>query len=155
MQNINLLSEKKIKGDIYYFKNGLEGRKDDGREPWARYASFDYCFNYFQGFKNKKELADKRNIQNSCLHLAFYLASWGMLRGSSFLLQKSIKFYEPLIKYISEQGADLWRIDVPNYSNENIEKLITCSKGIKKILSDNFKGKTWKIIDGKRVWMEK
>lgn len=141
MREINLLDKKRIEDNLNCFKDGPNSGRDDGRRPWARYASFDYCFNYFQGFRNKKELISTKNIQNSCLHLAFYLASWGMLRGSSFLLQKSIKFYEPLIKYIIGKDNVFWKIDVPVYSEINIEKLIKCSKDIKKILSNNGKYK--------------
>lgn len=56
------------------------------RKPELRYASYDYCFNYFQSFYNNGtvvELASEANLQMSCLQLGFYLASWGMLRGSS------------------------------------------------------------------------
>ena len=59
-------------------------RKSKGRKPTERYASFDYCFNYFQSYKeagNQSALIDLANIQTSCLQLAFYLASWGMFRG--------------------------------------------------------------------------
>jgi len=140
MPKISLLDEKRISENLIDFENGFGDAKDDGRNPWARYSSFDYCFNYFQEFKNKKELINKENIQNSCLHLAFYLASWGMLRNS-FLLQKSIKFYEPLIKYISEKDDSFWGIDVPNYSEMNIERIMKCGDDIKKILSDNGKYK--------------
>lgn len=62
-----------------------------------RNASFDYCYNYF---RNSSADEIEQNIEKSCLHLMSYLASWGMLRGSSFLLKKSIKYYETLIKYI-------------------------------------------------------
>lgn len=145
MTKINLIKKEQIKRNLSSFENGLKDAKDDGRKPWARYASFDYCFNYFQGFKNKKEIFNKNNIQNSCLHLAFYLASWGMLRGSSFLLQKSIKFYEPLIRYISSKEEDFWKIDVNNYDKDNnIEKIVKCSDDIKKILGDN---KKYKVSD--------
>jgi hypothetical protein len=34
-----------------------------------RYASFDYCFNYFQSFKNKKDIISPENFEKSCLHL--------------------------------------------------------------------------------------
>jgi hypothetical protein len=54
--------------------------------PDARYASFDYCFNYFRSFREQDRTADiaaPQNLQMSCLQLGFYLASWGMLRGSS------------------------------------------------------------------------
>ena len=139
---MNLLNEEKIKENLEDFDKG-DQLKDDGRKPWARYASFDYCFNYFQSFKNKSDLADKTNIQNSCLHLAFYLASWGMLRNS-FLLQKSIKFYEPLIECISKQEPSFWNIDVPEYSDASINRLIDCKNQIKGILS--CKGK-YKVSD--------
>lgn len=141
MSKINQLSLKIIKEDLASFKNGLKDERDDGREPWARYASFDYCFNYFQEFKNKEEIAHKENIQTSCLHLAFYLASWGMLRGSSFLLQKSIKFYEKLIGYIAKKDVEFWKIDVASYSEKNIEQLVDCYNDIKKILSNDEKYK--------------
>jgi hypothetical protein len=55
-----------------------------GRLPDARYTSFDYCFNYFQPFRDQdrtKEIAARANMQVSCLHLGFYLASWGMFRA--------------------------------------------------------------------------
>ncbi len=62
------------------------------RSPEGRYASFDYCFNYFQDARERDELhglADGNGLLLSCLQLGFYLASWGMMRGSSRLLQKS------------------------------------------------------------------
>lgn len=133
-KEINLLNPKEIEENLKSFEKGMIYSKDEGRHPLARYASFDYCFNYFQGFKNKKEIA-KNNIQNSCLHLGFYLASWGMFHNS-FLLQKSIKFYEPLVEYIAEQENDFWKIDVSNYTDTNLEKLINCGKEIKNKLSN-------------------
>jgi len=60
------------------------------------YASFDYYYNYF--LKTKDLNVD---IEKSCLSLGFYLASWRILSGSSFLLQKSVKFLQPTVKYIS------------------------------------------------------
>lgn len=116
----------------------IEGNgKNKGRRPEERYASFDYCFNYFQSFKENgktHELARLGNLQNSCLQLAYYLASWGMLRGSSFLLKKSVKFYEPLIRYIAQVKKEIWDIDVHAYTDENIALLIECRNDIKKVL---------------------
>lgn len=134
MKEINLLTSDRIKKNLNYFEKGLINSKDEGRHPLARYASFDYCFNYFQGFKDKKNIA-QNNIQNSCLHLGFYLASWGMFHNS-FLLQKSIKFYEPLIEYVAEQENDFWEIDVSNYTDTNLERLINCGKEIKNKLNN-------------------
>ena len=50
------------------------------RAPQRRYTSFDYCFNYFQDYREQHrvaEMAAGENMQLSCLHLGFYLASWG------------------------------------------------------------------------------
>ena len=87
------------------------------RKSNERYASFDFCYNYFYSFykENKlSKLVNKNNIQMSCLQIGFYLASWGMIRGSSFLLKKSVKKFSNLIIAISKMDAKLWEIDVPN-----------------------------------------
>lgn len=106
------------------------------KDPRGRDASFDYCYSYFYSFYQKgklKDIANNENMQLSCLHLGFYLASWGMLRGSTILSKKSIKYYDELLKKISEMDKKLWEIDVDNYSEENIKLLIQCKEDIKKI----------------------
>ncbi len=70
----------------------------------------------------------------SCLQLGFYLASWGMMRGSSFLLEKSVRGYQKLIMSISEMDPQLWNIDVDCYTNENIGVLLDCKNQISNIL---------------------
>jgi hypothetical protein len=66
------------------------------RNAEHRYSSFDYCYNYF--YKNSDLTKD---MEKSCFELAFYLASWGMFRGSSFLLQKSAKYFVKTVEYIN------------------------------------------------------
>lgn len=127
-----------IKKNIEKFINGKG--KNKGRHPDERYASFDYCFNYFQSFKEKnkiEELSNEKNIQNSCLHLAFYLASWGMFRGSSFLLEKSSRHFIPLIKEISKFNPKIWRIDLNNYTEENVEILLEFRRKITEVLGES------------------
>ena len=112
----------------------LNGRgKSKGRQPCERFSSFDYCYNHFYSFYHDNrvsELADDRNLQMSCLQLGFYLASWGMLRGSSFLIEKSVKHYGNVISAISEMDPILWEIDVDSYSEENIDLLMDCKTRI-------------------------
>lgn len=103
------------------------GADSDGRKPNARYASFDYCFNYFQSFReagNVGAVAEPENIQLSCLHLGFYLASWGMLRGSAELLQKSARHLIPVVELIAGADAALWEIDAHCYTEPNIRQLL-------------------------------
>ena len=97
------------------------------RKPKERYSSFDYCYNYFYDFYKQdkiEELSNEKNLQISCLQLGFYLASWGMLRPSSFLIDKSAKHYEDLIEKISQMEPELWEIDVDNYNENNVYLLI-------------------------------
>jgi len=112
--------------NIIRYKEG--GGKDMGRQPDGRYASFDYCFNYFQTFREQNrigEICTPENIERSCFQLGFYLASWGMLRGSSFLLWKSIRFYRCLIEMIAHSDERLWGMDVDRYTDEdNIAMLL-------------------------------
>ena len=117
----------------------LKGRdKSKGRRPEERYATFDYCFNYFQSFREKGNIAAiaaPAHLQSSCLHLAYYLASWGMLRGGTVLLEKSLVFYKRLIKYFAGLNGDpVWEIDVPWYTAANIRKLLRLKDGIRKNL---------------------
>ncbi len=106
-----------------------------------RYASFDYCYNYFYSFYKKNQiskLADNQNIQMSCLQIGFFMASWGMMRGSSFLLKKSVRNYSKLIDEISNMSYKLWEIDVGNY-NENISLLLECKGQISSAFGDGNK----------------
>ncbi len=105
----------------------------NGRRPQERDASFDYCYNYFYGFYQRKrlpELANEENLQMSCLQLGFYLASWVMLRGSSFLLEKSVRNFADLIRTISKMNPVLWEIDLENYNDQNIALLLDCKRQI-------------------------
>jgi hypothetical protein len=133
---VNAMDQLDIETNIRKFIQG--NGQNNGLQPAERYASFDYCFNYFQCFREKgfiDQLSNPENIQLSCLQLCFYLASWGMLRGSSTLLQKSAKFYELLIIYIASAPQELWEIDADSYSPTNIELLLECRRGISMALS--------------------
>jgi len=88
--------------------------------PEHRYVSFDYCYNYF---KTTEDLTE--DMEKSCLHLGFYLASWGMLRNSH-LLQKSSKYFIKVIEYISNlKNTDAWEIDIDKYNDKNIRRKLS------------------------------
>ncbi len=111
--------------------------KDKGRHPDERYASFDYCYNYFQSFREQGRIEDicsPAHMQRGCLELGFYLASWGMLRGSSFLLGKSVKFYERLLQAIVRLDRMVWEVDVDSYTEKHIDLLLTARNAIQEAL---------------------
>ena len=71
--------------------------KDNGR-----YRSWKHCYSIFQKARQDKKL----DTDYLSLHLAFYLASWGMYRGSSFLLKKDYKIHETAVEIILEEKYD-------------------------------------------------
>lgn len=112
------------------------------RSPDERYSSFDYCYNYFHEFYeqgNIEAIASSTNVQLSCLQIGFFLASWGMLRGKAFLLQKSVKHYEKLISVMSKMPKSYWEIDADNYSEERILLLRDIYKQISGCLGEDDK----------------
>jgi len=114
-----------IVGNVEKFK--------ESSNPNDRYTSFDYCYNYF---RRTEDLT--KDMEKSCLALGFYLASWGMFRGSSFLLQKSVKHFVPTVQFISSLEKSVWTIDVNNYNKENMHTIIEIYNQVKSnLIQDN------------------
>lgn len=90
----------------------------------GRYRSWEYCYKIFHD-AHLSENVDNEYMDYLCLHLSFYLASWGMYRGSSFLLQKDYKVHKPIIEVLLDNKySSLWGIDINNYKKiEEQEKL--------------------------------
>lgn len=109
----------------------------DRQDPSARYASFDYCFNYFRSHYETwrvQGLSDPAAMQTSCVQLGFYLASWGMFRGSTTLLTRSAHCFRPVIEAIVAAPAIAWKADVADYDSETIEELIRIGRGLGRVL---------------------
>lgn len=109
------------------------------RNQTARYTSFDYCFNYFQAYREAgttREILSPGNLELSCLQLGFYLASWGMLRASSQLLQKSMRHYVPVIETIAAATPEVWNIDADDYTEPNIALLAEIANQLRSSLHD-------------------
>ena len=84
------------------------------RTPDARYASFDYCFNYFQEARESGDtshLADNDHRMLSCLQLGFFLASWGMMRASGDFYRRSVRDLLPVVEMIAAEPASTWELD--------------------------------------------
>jgi hypothetical protein len=69
-------------------------------DPFHRYWSWDLCF---------KEFSEIKENEKHPLSLAFYLASWGMYRGSGGLLQKNHRVHEKAVKIIYSSKYNLLR----------------------------------------------
>lgn len=110
----------------------------DDRGPADRYASFDYCFNFFQSRHEEgrtADLAQGPQLQLACLHLGFYLASWGMYRGSTILLKRSVAYLAPVVEVIARAPTKAWAIDADGYTREACGLLLDTARQIRTALS--------------------
>lgn len=122
---MSMLDDNLLKKQIKKF---MKGRAVSERE-----SSYDFCYLYFQ--QNKGNLAGS-NLEYSCMQLWSYLASWGMLRGSSALFWCSPASLKPLILYFDELcSSPIWNIDVDSYSGtKNKKEILRMYTRIEKIL---------------------
>lgn len=90
-------------------------RVSGGEQPsrTSRSRSWDYCYNYFQD-----QPEPTQDLERSCLQLGYYLASWGMLRGSTFLFaETNMHHYGQAIRVIEDLNPTMREIDADSYLN--------------------------------------
>ena len=76
---------------------------DDARASEnGRSRSWEHCYRVFRDAR----IDPSPDYDYLSLHLAFYLASWGMYRGSSFLLQKDYKVLTPVVEEVLKPEYD-------------------------------------------------
>ena len=76
---------------------------DDARaNENGRSRSWEHCYRAFRDARTDPS----PDYDYLSLHLAFYLASWGMYRGSCFILQKDYKVHTPIVEKILKPEYD-------------------------------------------------
>ena len=93
-----------------------------------RYLSWEHCHKVF---KQRKENPGSVDNDMLCLHLAWFLASWGMLHNS-FLLLKDYKVHASVVELLfNDEWNDLWDISAANLAQrETARKIIKLSERI-------------------------
>ncbi len=108
-----------------------------------RYRSWEYCREAFLKYKNG--LPGNQNekaqvVENLALHLAFYLASWGMYRGSSFLLRFDYKIHEPIVEWLfADEYKELFDLHLYQNDPKTYINLLFGEKGVVKRIEDYLK----------------
>jgi len=95
-------------------------------DEFHRYKSWDNCH---QSFTNTKQ------TEIHTLKLAFYLASWGMYRGSSGLLQKSHLIHKGAVDILFSKEAQKLKC---SSENDVVRNNIIDILGIKNKLADHY-----------------
>lgn len=93
----------------------------NGEQPSQRHGrerSWDFCFNHFQLHDEPSQ-----EMELSCLQLGYYLASWGMLRGSSYLFRETnARHYRPTIAIIERYNPQMRKIDAQQYLEPAVQE---------------------------------
>ena len=98
----------------------LRSPNGQATEDYRRERSWDFCFNYFQ-----ENPTPTRNMELSCLQLGYYLASWGMLRGSSYLFRETnARHYQATIRVIEEYNPEMRKLNDKSLFDVHAQNLI-------------------------------
>ncbi|MBB5219881.1 hypothetical protein HNP77_002270 [Treponema rectale] len=101
---MKVLTEERIRNSIQKFYSSIQNDEN------ARYKSWEHCYKIFEDKQGKN---DSDTIDLLSLNLAFYLASWGMYRGSSFLLQKDYKVHKDAVIEMQKPKYNILRAATP------------------------------------------
>ena len=117
-----MLSIDEVKASILKYHNTTK----DGEH--TRFRSWKHCHTAFQKFRN-----DPTKHELLSLHLAYYLASWGMLRNS-FLRSHDYLVHLPLVKvFVNGQFEKLYT----EQTKECISLVLDAKTEINKAYKDN------------------
>ena len=96
--------------------------EDARRDENGRSRSWEHCYRVFRDART----APSPDYDYLSLHLAFYLASWGMYRGSSFLLQRDYKVHTPIVEKILKPEYDcLFGLACTDVRNSDVQTQLT------------------------------
>jgi hypothetical protein len=112
----------------------------DGLDSMTRYRSWSHCYRAFA-----KPAMDDDALS---LHLAFFLASWGMYRGSSFLLQKDYTIHRPVVRLLRSLELRILRGATIPTLREHFEKILDLQSKISNAYLTELKRSNW--VNGTR-----
>lgn len=115
-----------------------------------RFLSWEHCYRHFSALiqKGSSNISDDE-LDLAALHLGFYLASWGMYRGSTFSLQRDYKIHTACVGVILN-GDHFWLKDatVNDYLHDadKIKALFDLTQAVIKSY-EPYKDKEQKVTD--------
>lgn len=111
-----------------YYRRSTEDR-------YPRLRAWEFLWDHVQSIPTWAQIAETKNIQQSAYQLGFYLANWGMFRGSSALLNVNIRFFEDLVGHMfSDLDADFWDLELASFSDDDSDVIEIFDSGIQHIV---------------------
>lgn len=134
-----------------YVKRAIKLFEEKENSFETRYRSWDSCHNFFNGLYKKnhgkkfEELSDVEK-ELALLNLSYYLASWGMYRGSSFALQFDNSIFKNVISTVLKDDFKiLWNLNletIKKFYNENDDSknhVLNCLNSVRDDLNEVLK----------------
>jgi hypothetical protein len=101
-----------------YYKNIQPSPGND----YPRLKAWEFLYEYIwdESRTDWDDLTSEDQIETTALHIGFYLANWGMFRGSSGLLQNSnLDLMKALAKLLFEgQGPELLELSMADFAED-------------------------------------
>lgn len=143
-----ILDEEQIRETIEHYYSQIKEYTEDGSA--TRYKSWEWCHKEFlkaRDFLAKESVSEEhRNniIDTLSLHLAFYLASWGMYRASSFLIKRDYKAHKEAVRAILKLPTNsiLWDYQPTKENIEEANALLFAKEGIYWKIKKSYKNDT-------------
>lgn len=113
----------------------LEFYHEAEKDIHGRCMSWRHCF---KAFTDRRNQVDAATVDYLALQLAFYLASWGMYRPSSFLLQKDYKIHIPIVRILQEEKYHVLYCIAPEKlcQDSNLDLLMELSARVRAAYAD-------------------
>jgi len=87
---------------------------------------------------------DEISVDTACLQMAFYLASWGMYRGSSFLLWKDYLIHKEVVEHLLK-NKHLQNLNFIEITDHEIQEIFNLIFWVKSWYQNNIE-----FVNGKR-----
>lgn len=105
----------RISSVVERFMGGLGGAASH-----ARILSWDFCFEHFADLERVRS-----DRQASCMQLGYYLASWGMLRGSSYLFKNTnARHYLQALDVIERYTSEMRGLTPADFGTRRSQELL-------------------------------
>ena len=130
-------NEFQYKYAVSYFERAVN-------DKYHRLRAWEFLWDHLQSIPTWKGIANVKNLEKSALHLGFYLANWGMFRGSSELLNVNIKFFEDFVSVLfTDIDSEFWDLTLDDFRKENLVAQETFDHAVKIICDFENKRISW------------
>ncbi|NRB39740.1 MAG: hypothetical protein HRU20_14955 [Pseudomonadales bacterium] len=92
-------------------------------DDYPRLRGWEFLWDYVCEHDTWIDLVNEESSEKTALHLGFYLANWGMFRGSSGLLNTNLDFFKDLADYLfKEIPFEFWELNFTDFHPDDTQK---------------------------------